>query len=76
MSVLDPFLVRFRAAASALCGFRLCFGGVGDVGEGRFEPWGDEALSDDVDMVRDPIGTVRLLRLGVEVPGVAVAAAG
>jgi hypothetical protein len=64
--------VRFNAAARALCGFKPDFGGVGEVGDGRAEPGPDAALSEDVDSVRGPIGTVKLLRLrlGVEVPEV------
>ena len=64
--MLDPFRVRFKAAAKALCGFNgeLVLG-AGDVGEGSvlgLEP----VISDDADIVLGPIGTVRLLLLGVD----------
>lgn len=67
MSVLDPFRVKFKAAARALWGFKgeLVLGGTGDVGEDKAVP-GLDGASDEVDIVLGPIGTVRLLILCVE----------
>lgn len=70
ISVLEPFRVKFKAAARALWGFRgeLVLGGTGNVGDGRAGPGFDAVMSDDADIVLGPIGTVRLLMLGVDVP--------
>lgn len=68
--MLEPFRVKFKAAARALCGFKgeLVLGGTGDVGDGIAVTGFDAVMSDDADIVLGPIGTVRLLMLGVDVP--------
>ena len=67
--MLDPFRVRFRAAARALCGFsgELALG-AGDVGDGNDEPGLEPVMSDEADIVLGPIGTVKLLLVGVDGP--------
>lgn len=51
-------------------------GATAEVGEGKAEPTLDALLSDVADIVRGPIGTVRLFRLGVEADGDACADTG
>ncbi len=67
--MLDPFRVRFKAAARALCGFRgeLALGRAGDIGDDRAVPGFDAVISDDADIVLGPIGTDRLLMLRADV---------
>lgn len=74
-SLLEPLRdPRLRAAARALVrGLKGAANpleaGAADVGDGRAEPALEALLSDAADSVREPIGTIKLLRFGVEAAG-------
>ena len=71
MSGVDPLRDDIMAAASALArglkGELLPWAGLAVVGDGSVEP--EALLSEAADSDRPPIGTVRLLRFGVEALG-------
>lgn len=78
-SLLDPFRdPRLKAAARAFVrGLKGAeYPLLPDMGDARAEPAWEALRSDAADIVRGPIGTVRLLRLGVDAEGEACADAG